>query len=65
MILWDVVVDGPPHSDGTPSAVQIQPCFLMNMFLFNTLLCIAYSSSDDSDGLTDPPATTGSRQIPC
>lgn len=49
MTQWDVLVDGPPHSGGTPSAVQAHACFL-----FNTLLCIGYSRCDRGAGLTDP-----------
>lgn len=36
-----------------PQQSKFRRVFLMNMFLFNTLLCIAYSRSDDSaDGST-------------
>lgn len=50
MILWDVLVDGPPHGCGTPSVVQALACSPMKMFVFDTLLCIGSSRSDGSTG---------------
>lgn len=40
VIQWDVLVDGPPHNGGTPSAVQVHAYFPTNVLLFNAFLFV-------------------------